>query len=80
MAELVIGEAEGADRRGGVAAADDGERRPVSVSAWATARVPPAKAGNSKTPMGPFQNTVLAPLIRSAKAAADSGPMSRPMP
>ena len=37
------------------------------------ARVPSAKAANSNTPMGPFQNTVLAPLIRSAKAAADSG-------
>ena len=33
----------------------------TSVSAWATARVPSANAGVSKTPIGPFQNTVRAP-------------------
>src|SRR5699024_10905198 len=32
-------------------------RPSVCVSAWAIAFVPPAKAGNSNTPMGPFQNT-----------------------
>ena len=42
-------------------------RRP-SVSASATARVPPANASNSKTPIGPFQNTVLASDSASANA------------
>ena len=50
----------------------------TSVSAWATARVPAAKASNSKTPIGPFQNTVRASASAAANALADSGPMSSP--
>ena len=50
------------------------------MSASATARVPAAKAGNSNTPIGPFQNTVFEARTRSAKAAAVTGPMSRPIP
>src|SRR3989449_5467812 len=34
-------------------------RLPASISASATARVPPSKGGVSNTPTGPFQNTVL---------------------
>ena len=49
------------------------ERPSILVSASATARVPSAKASNSKTPIGPFQNTVLAPEIASAKAARGVG-------
>ena len=45
----------------------------TSVSAWATARVPSAKASNSKTPIGPFQNTVFAAVIALANAAPESG-------
>src|SRR5690554_2835892 len=52
----------------------------ASVSASATARVPAAKASNSKTPIGPFQKTVADARIASAKRAAVCGPMSRPMP
>ena len=43
------------------------------VSASATARVPPAKASNSNTPIGPFQNTVLASPSAAANAFPDSG-------
>src|SRR6478752_5756705 len=54
------------------------DRPSISVSACATARVPPAKASVSNTPIGPFQKTVLASASAAAKAAADSGPMSSP--
>ena len=37
-----------------------------SATARATASVPCANWSISKTPMGPFQNTVLAPLMASA--------------
>ena len=43
------------------------------VSASATTRVPSAKAGVSKTPIGPFQNTVCAPVMASAKARGGVG-------
>ena len=49
------------------------------VSASATARVPAAKAGNSNTPIGPFQNTVFASASFDANRSRDAGPMSRPM-
>src|SRR5690606_1007450 len=55
-------------------------RPSTRVSASATARVPAANAGNSNTPIGPFQNTVLDAATRSANAAAVSGPMSSPIP
>ena len=38
-----------------------------------------AKRGSSKAPSGPFHSTVPAPATTSAKAAAESGPMSRPV-
>src|SRR5690606_31202968 len=44
--------------------------------AWATARVPAAKAGFSKRPIGPFHSTVCASESALAKRASDSGPMS----
>jgi len=47
--------------------------------ACATALVPPAKASNSNTPMGPFQTIVFASTILEANSVAESGPMSRPM-
>jgi hypothetical protein len=40
-------------------------------------RVPAAKLGISKTPMGPFQTTVLAPRIAPEKRSMVLGPMSR---
>lgn len=51
-----------------------------SASASAIARVPPENASISNTPAGPFQKIVLAARMASAKALAESGPMSRPMP
>src|SRR5690606_6629348 len=47
---------------------------PLAVAvtrAWATARVPPAKASNSNTPAGPFHTTVFASAIAAAKAACE---------
>ena len=41
----------------------------ASAIAFATAMVPPAKMGFSNTPIGPFQMTVLAPLIACAYSA-----------
>ena len=52
----------------------------TSVRACAIARVPFANFSISNTPIGPFQNTVLASAISLAKLIADSGPMSRPSP
>ena len=51
----------------------------VSARAWATARVPSAKAGNSNTPMGPFQITVPASFTAAAYRAMVLGPMSIPI-
>ena len=48
------------------------------VIASATARVPTANAGNSNTPSGPFQNTVLASASLSANSSRVAGPMSTP--
>ena len=75
VAERLLVEAELAHRGGRVAAADDGEAVGcvTSVMAWATARVPSANGAISKTPIGPFQNTVRA----SASFAANSAPLSR---
>ncbi|SIA25119.1 Uncharacterised protein [Mycobacteroides abscessus subsp. abscessus] len=47
--------------------------------ASATPRVPAANAGNSNTPMGPFQKMVLALDNTAANRFTDSGPMSRPI-
>ena len=49
-----------------------------SATACATAFVPAAKRSHSKTPIGPFQKTVFALRIFSAKSSPVSGPMSRP--
>ena len=43
------------------------------------ALVPFAKAGNSKTPMGPFHTIVPAPLTAAQNALLVSGPMSMPI-
>ena len=64
-------------RTGGVGAADDGEPS-TRATASATAFVPSAKRGHSKTPIGPFQNTVRARPMRSPKSRRASGPMSSP--
>ena len=55
------------------------EKASDSEIALATALVPSAKAGNSKTPMGPFHTTVLEVAMASAKSFRVSGPMSRPI-
>ena len=47
-----------------------------AATACATARLPASKGGVSKTPIGPFQNSVAAPSIAAAKAARVAGPMS----
>ena len=52
--------------------------RPPRPIASATARVPAANAGNSNTPTGPFQNTVLASASFSANRARVCGPASTP--
>ena len=54
------------------------EKASAAATASATAFVPSANAGHSKTPIGPFQKIVLAFAISAAKAARVSGPMSRP--
>ena len=43
------------------------------------ASVPAAKAGNSNTPIGPFQTTVPAPLTAFVNNLMVSGPISRPI-
>ena len=43
------------------------------------ANVPSRNGASSKTPMGPFQTTVLAPRITVAKASRALGPMSSPI-
>lgn len=50
----------------------------AAATASASARVPAAKAGISKTPAGPFQTMVFARPTAAAKAAALLGPTSRP--
>src|SRR5438067_4916306 len=49
-----------------------------SATASATAFVPSAKRGHSKTPIGPFQKIVQAPRRKEANRLRVSGPMSRP--
>ena len=49
----------------------------MPLIAWATARVPPANAGNSNTPGGPFQKTVLASASLRANSSWVAGPMSK---
>src|SRR5262245_6635984 len=49
-----------------------------SATASATAFVPSANGGHSKTPIGPFQKIVHAPFRKWAKRSRVSGPMSRP--
>src|SRR5439155_6997344 len=50
----------------------------AEATASATAFVPSAKRGHSKTPIGPFQKIVRASAMRSAKSSRVSGPMSSP--
>ena len=50
----------------------------VSAIAFATAFVPCASCGFSKTPIGPFQTTVFALFTTEAKSSCVLGPMSRP--
>src|SRR6266571_5459893 len=57
---------------------------PITVSpctaliASATALVPAANAGNSKTPTGPFQNTVFASRSFAVNSSLVAGPISTP--
>jgi len=51
----------------------------ASMEASRRALDPPAKAGNSKTPAGPFQRMVLDSATVAAKSFRDSGPASRPI-
>mmetsp|Transcript_17889 Transcript_17889/g.40274 ORF Transcript_17889/g.40274 Transcript_17889/m.40274 type:complete len:253 (+) Transcript_17889:220-978(+) len=56
--------------------------QPLPVSSArvsATSKVPLEKASNSKTPMGPFQMTVLQSPSFSWIILVDSGPLSRPI-
>ena len=55
------------------------ETAPEAATASATAKVHFANCGNSKTPMGPFQITVPAPLMAFAYASAVFSPMSMPI-
>ena len=48
------------------------------ATASATALVPAAKGGHSKTPIGPFQKIVRAREMLWAKRSRVSGPMSSP--
>ena len=50
----------------------------TAATASAIALVPAANAGNSNTPSGPFQNTVLASASFSANRARVRGPASTP--
>mmetsp|Transcript_1111 Transcript_1111/g.2263 ORF Transcript_1111/g.2263 Transcript_1111/m.2263 type:complete len:218 (+) Transcript_1111:328-981(+) len=50
-----------------------------SASVSAMAKVPLEKASNSKTPMGPFQMTVLQSASFSWIILVESGPLSRPI-
>src|SRR5215831_752456 len=58
---------------------------PITVNAdapattRASASVPAAKAGRSKTPIGPFHTMVRAPLSAAVKRSTVRGPMSRPI-
>ena len=49
------------------------------MMASATPLVPAANAGNSNTPIGPFQKMVLALDSSAVNRFTDSGPMSRPI-
>ena len=51
----------------------------VAATASAIVRVPAANCGSSNRPIGPFQNTVPAPAMRSAYRAAVFAPMSSPI-
>src|SRR6476646_2265885 len=51
----------------------------ATATALAISSVPLAKAGISKTPMGPFQTMVLALAISAANEAMVLGPISRPI-
>lgn len=53
---------------------------PVAAAiASATPLVPAANAGNSNTPIGPFQKTVSALDSKVVNRLTDPGPMSRPI-
>ena len=67
-----VGEAELLQRPDRVGAADDRVRVGARATAAATAFVPSAKRGHSKTPIGPFQKIVFAVAIRSGEARRGS--------
>jgi hypothetical protein len=54
------------------------EKASAPATASATAFVPSAKHGHSKTPIGPFQKIVRARESSSANRRRVSGPMSSP--
>src|SRR4051794_564517 len=54
------------------------ENASAPATASATAFVPSAKGGHSKTPIGPFQKIVFAELTAAAKRSRVSGPTSSP--
>src|SRR5918992_1325984 len=49
------------------------------ATAWATPRVPRANGSSSNTPIGPFQNTVLASARTRVNSSTVRGPMSNPL-
>ena len=55
------------------------EKADTVIIGGAMALVPLAKAGNSKTPMGPFQTMVPAPRVAAQKSSMVLGPMSMPI-
>lgn len=79
MAELVVRESERPHGGSGVATTDDAEAVDLGERLRDGLRAG-GEAGNSNTPIGPFQNTVFEPETAEANRAAVSGPMSRPMP
>src|ERR671935_88596 len=54
------------------------ENASAPATACAIERVPSAKRGHSKTPIGPFQKIVFARAISAAKRSRVRGPISRP--
>ena len=73
------GHAGGAARRRSVSPPPITENPPLSATARPTPMVPAANGAFSKTPMGPFQMMVPAPLRAAANCATVPCPMSSPM-
>lgn len=81
MREAVLGQFELAYRGSRIAATDDAERAlgRCGDDGLGDALGAVGERRNSKTPIGPFQNTVLALDSSAVKRLTDSGPMSRPI-